>query len=173
MIEPLTWAAFYQEVAQLLTAEFGAPLSSEMQTVLTVQEALMPTAHDQFPHTVRLEHDYVGFYLDVLRPLEGEPMDRRLSSYGPAELTVSDPHGLSPGCLREMFQIEHSPEGARSLRHEGEFWQAFNWELHSPLRRALRDQYYDQSKSLPILDHRESPIFTGPARFDEATPTAP
>lgn len=173
MIEPLTWATFYQEVARLLTAEFGAPLSSEMQTVLTVQEALMPTAHHPFPHTVRLEHDYVSFYLDVLRPLEGESMDRRLSSYGPAELTVSDPHGLSPGCLREMFQIEHSPEGARSLRHEGEFWQAFNWELHSPLRRALRDQYYDQSKSLPVLDKHESPVFTGPVRFDEATPAAP
>jgi radical SAM superfamily enzyme YgiQ (UPF0313 family) len=158
LIEPMSWRAFYREVGAFLTRERGAVDDAELRTVLTVQEALMPSASRSFPETVRLDHDYVSFYREVLRPSEGPPAPRRLSDYPPTELVVDDPHRISPGCLREMFQIEHSPEGARSLRHEGDFWQAFNWELQSPLERALRTQYYDVSNSLPVLEKGTAPL---------------
>ena len=151
MVEPMSWRAFYDEVGHFLVQELGAQDDSELRTVLAVQEALMPAAGRTFPDMVHLEHDYVAFYREVLRPADGRSTDRRLGDYPPGKLTVDDLHGISPGCLREMFLIEHSPKGARSLRHEGEFWDAFNWELQSPLRRALRDQYYDSAKSLPVL----------------------
>lgn len=158
MVEPMSWRAFYDEVGQFLVQELGARDDSELRTVLAVQEALMPAPGRVFPETIHLDHDYVAFYEEVLRPADGRRADRRLGDYPRSELTVDDPHAISPACLREMFEIEHSPEGSRSLRHEGEFWQAFNWELQSPLRRALRDQYYDNSTSLPVLEKGTAPL---------------
>ena len=112
MVEPMSWHAFYEEVGRFLVEELGAADGAELRTVLAVQEALMPAAGRTFPDVVHLEHDYVAFYREVLRPRDGRSADRRLGDYPPGQLTVDDPHGISPGCLREMFLIEHSPEGA-------------------------------------------------------------
>ncbi len=170
MVEPMSWHAFYEEVGRFLVEELGAADGAELRTVLAVQEALMPAAGRTFPDVVHLEHDYVAFYREVLRPRDGRSADRRLGDYPPGQLTVDDPHGISPGCLREMFLIEHSPEGARSLRHEGEFWDAFNWELQSPLRRALRDQYYDSAKSLHVLEKGTAPLAATEVDLDGSHP---
>jgi radical SAM superfamily enzyme YgiQ (UPF0313 family) len=180
MVEPMSWHAFYAEVGRFLVDELGAADDAEVRTVLTVQEALMPAAGRTFPDVVHLEHDYVAFYREVLRPRDGRSADRRLGDYPPGQLTVEDPDGISPGCLREMFLIEHSPEGARNLSHEGEFWDAFNWELSSPLQRALRPKYYapstgwrsrDSARSLPVLLEDEASL-TGTTVGDPATASA-
>jgi radical SAM superfamily enzyme YgiQ (UPF0313 family) len=169
MVEPMSWHAFYEEVGRFLVEELGAADGAELRTVLAVQEALMPAAGRTFPDVVQLEHDYVAFYREVLRPRDGRSTDRQLGDYPPGQLTVDDPDGISPGCLREMFLIEHSPEGARNLSHEGEFWDAFNWELASPLQRALRPRYYapstgwrsnDGARSLPVLNDDAAPAGT-------------
>ena len=52
-----------------LTDEHGIQPDTALDTVLTLQHALMPTPGRTFPHTIQLAHDYVTYYRDATTTL--------------------------------------------------------------------------------------------------------
>jgi radical SAM superfamily enzyme YgiQ (UPF0313 family) len=134
---PAGWHPLFAEVREILVTDFGLPDDAALDTVLAVNEFLMPAPGRTFPATLPLDHDYVAYYQDATRSLyttgraSGPP--RPLLEYGPGELVVeADPLDL----------CRLGPRLAGDSRDEviqGDFYMATTsaYELHSPLTRLL------------------------------------
>jgi hypothetical protein len=136
--------AFYDEVRRYLSAEYGIDGGSDVQTVLDVQIALLPSPGREFPLTVDLPHDYTAYYLSATRSLyetgrSGSP-EKPLVEYPPAQFTVQgDPLGI---CENGIFLSEDGAKvfgKARERMIETDFHVGSTSanELHSPLIRIL------------------------------------
>jgi hypothetical protein len=134
---PGGWPAFYAEVRELLVDDLAIPEDSGLDTVIRLNEFLMPFRGRAFPATIDLGHDYAAYYQGAARSLyetghAGTPA-APLTSFAPASLTVwGDPMGL----------CDEGPRLAGDSRDsvlQGDFYMAATsaYELHSPLTRLL------------------------------------
>ena len=130
MVEPMSWRAFYDEVGRFLMQELGARDDSELRTVLAVQAALMPAAGTAPSPTPSARARLRRLLPRGAATPDGRSADRRLRDYPPGRAH----RGRPPRHLARM-PAGDVPDRAlaggrpRSLLHEGEFWQTFNWEL--------------------------------------------
>jgi len=134
---PGGFGRFYDEVRRFVVDELGVPDSTALDTVLDLQQFLMPTTGRTFPATVTLAHDYLAYYRsatdDLYRDGRAHGPAAPLDTYGPAEFTVEgDPLGLCSNGL----QIDGD---SRNERLPGDFVLGANSanELQSPLMRYL------------------------------------
>lgn len=134
---PLDWRTFMNEVADLVVEHLGVPDDSGLRTVVEVQVAMLPAPGRTFPDTRDLEHDYVRFYFDAIRPVDDEPSDRRLTDYPPATFSVEDPAGWCVSGLHQPWAPVITPEGSRFDGSTGGWVDDNDWELDSPFTRAL------------------------------------
>jgi len=130
-VPPLGWASFYEEVRRFLAEEFGLLPSSSFDTVMALQEFLMPEYDRELPATLELDHDYVAYYQDATRQLwidgHATGAERPLADYGPKSFTIyGDP------MYRNSVQMRVSRD-PRNQTMTDEFWMSGHFELDSPL----------------------------------------
>jgi hypothetical protein len=92
---PGGWGWLYREIVDFAVQEFGVRQDSALQTVVRVQEAVMPEEGRTFPQSLALEHDYAAYFVQnrtggVMSVRESSP----LIEHGPSMLTVADPNGV-------------------------------------------------------------------------------
>ena len=134
---PVGWQAFYDEVGRFLDAELGVdPTASDVDTVLTVQAALMPFPGRTFPAVVELAHDHTAYDRDATAGLYdhgqagGPPPPRAAHPPGLLQVTCDPPY-LCPGG-------RHFAGDPRDESLLGQFWLGVgsSHELASPLTRV-------------------------------------
>ncbi|TVQ34263.1 MAG: radical SAM protein [Wenzhouxiangella sp.] len=114
---PGGWRRFYDEIAQFLAARYGLQRDSALDTVLTVNELVMPDEARDYPLGRELRHDFVSYFRTHNRL--GVTDIKALSSYGPGRFTVSDPNNI------RLTDIEHQQYD----NHQ------YFWELNSAVCR--------------------------------------
>ena len=130
-VPPLGWRAFYSELRRLVVNELGVPLSAALESVLELQEFLMPENGRSFPDSIVLEHDYLSYFEDATASLwttgEAKPVERTLDSYGPARFhAFGDPHEFCSGGML-LYR------GSRDQRMVKEFWITGHFEIDTRL----------------------------------------
>ena len=131
-----TWKLFYDEIRELIVHDLGIARDSGLDCVLDLQQFLMPSPSRNFPETIELSHDYLGYYRSATGELyrtgrAGVP-SAPLGEWHTARFTVvADPlnigehgmnirdHSTNEQMLGDMF----GPQAA--------------FELASPLTRVL------------------------------------
>lgn len=96
---PGGWPSVYEDVRRLLTEDFAIAPSPTLDTVIELNEFLMPWPGRTFPASIELRHDYVEYYRDATHSLythgHATGPSRPLHSYPPATFTVmADPLNL-------------------------------------------------------------------------------
>jgi hypothetical protein len=127
MVPPVSWRLFIDDVHAYLVDEIGLPDDDALETVLSVQHALIPTPGREFPQVLDLAHDYGAWYACVVREKDaGHRADwpvrvPRLRDLPAASFTVDDPHQVC------TLNIGSSVDG-----------DAYSdWELRSPVARSM------------------------------------
>lgn len=99
------WTAFYTALAQWTQSHYPQVNDQVLQLLITVQSAVMPSAHTHYPFAVTLPHDFVRYYLtrwaDNSTP---EP----LSAYAAGKLRIQDPL-----CISQESLFTHLRERSR------------------------------------------------------------
>jgi radical SAM superfamily enzyme YgiQ (UPF0313 family) len=135
---PVGWTTLYNEIRDLLTTDYDInPHDTALDTVLTLQQFLMPQPGRTFPATITLTHDYVTYYRDATRTLyttghAGTP-HQPLHHQPPTTFTITnDPLGLCDTGLRLAGD-------SRDEVIQGDYYMASttSFELTSPLTRLL------------------------------------
>ena len=89
------WAEFYEEILAFTQKQYGLPVNSALQSLVQVQQALIPHPSKTFPCEIPLQHDIIDYFKDVrsaasLRDYAAtEPTP--LESYPPGTFVVTDP----------------------------------------------------------------------------------
>ena len=126
LLPPGSWHWFIEEIRTYLTDVLGLPEDSAMRTVLSVQHALLPARHREFPLTLELEHDYTAWHRAVLNAKdEGQRADwptqvARLQSFAPGRFSVDDTRGVTDlglGLSSDAYAV------------------GLSWELDTPIAR--------------------------------------
>jgi hypothetical protein len=113
------WGPLFAEIERFANERFAVGPSDAFSAVLRANERILPEEGRILPKTYRLAHDVVAYFHDRGR--------RPLASYGPGELTVSDPDNIVT-----RLRLEARP---------AEFIQHF-WELESPLARVRAKAHF-------------------------------
>jgi hypothetical protein len=127
MVPPVSWAPFIDEVRRFLVDSLGMEADSALETVLTVQHALLPGVGRTFPATAELAHDLAAWHGAIMAAKDqGHLHDwpdhvAPLRTFGPASFTVDDP--------RDVCGI--------SLGFGSAIDAYMDWELRSPVARAM------------------------------------
>ena len=116
-IMPGGWKSFYDEIAEFAKSEYGIERDSALDTVLHVNELLMPENCLDYPLIVDLKHDFEAYFSAHIYQESSSP--GKLSSFPPGTLEVTDEFGLS----RVVKEIE-----------QYDVHQIF-WSLSSPISR--------------------------------------
>lgn len=96
---PVGWSTVYNEVRHLLIEDYAIGEDSTLDTVLALQQFLMPHPGRTFPAAITLDHDYLAYYREATRTLyttghAGTP-EQPLSSHPPATFDITgDPLNL-------------------------------------------------------------------------------
>jgi radical SAM superfamily enzyme YgiQ (UPF0313 family) len=105
MVPPVSWKLFLDEVREYLVERVGLADDAALDTVLTVQHALLPARGRHFPLELALPHDFVSWFAAVgdLRD-QGQHHDwhlqaPRLRDLGPGPFRVDDPFDV---CTRAL-----------------------------------------------------------------------
>jgi len=114
---PGGWKSFYDEIAEFAKSEYGIERDSAFDTVLHVNELLMPENCLDYPLTVDLKHDIEAWFTTHINQDNSSP--EKLSGFLPATLEVTDKFGLSR-VVTEIVQYD--------------VHQIF-WSLSSPISR--------------------------------------
>ena len=114
---PGGWRRFYTEVAEFLAASYGLERDSALDTVLTVNEMVMPDEARDYPLQRELKHDFASYFNAHNRL--GITEVRPLSSYPPGQFSVADPNNI------RLTDIEHQQYD----NHQ------YFWELNSVICR--------------------------------------
>jgi len=128
MVPPTGWRVFIEELRRYCVEVLGIDDSAALATALRVQLALLPAPDRQFPDVIALEHDFVGWFQQILDARErGNRTDwefvvPRLGAMPPGLLEVDDPENV---CVEAM---------GTSIQALGFNYRS--WELGSPLARA-------------------------------------
>ena len=97
---PVGWATLYDEIRHLLSTDYDIdPHDTALDTVLTLQQFLMPQPGRTFPATITLAHDYLTYYRDATHTLyttgHATTPDHPLHTHPPTTFTITDdPLGL-------------------------------------------------------------------------------
>ena len=67
MVPPVSWKLFVDDVRAYLTDEIGLQADSALETVLTVQHALIPAPGREFPLELHLAHDFAAWHAAIVR----------------------------------------------------------------------------------------------------------
>ena len=67
MVPPVSWKLFVDDVRAYLTDEIGLQADSALETVLTVQHALIPAPCREFPLELHLAHDFAAWHAAIVR----------------------------------------------------------------------------------------------------------
>jgi hypothetical protein len=127
MAPPGSWGLFVEEMRRYVVSRLGIADDSALRTALDVQLAHLPAPARQFPVRIELAHDFVAWQNTLLAAREHghrddwETVVPHLSSYGPGELTVSDPNDI---CHTDVGK----PMGILGFALR-------SWELDSPVAR--------------------------------------
>lgn len=131
MVPPVTWRWFTDEVGRYLVDRGRITPGSDLDTVLAVQQAVLPASGRRFPEQIQLTHDYPAWLATVLsakdegRLHDWERVTPRLTDFGPVDFEVSDQFDLCNQVLGRGSAI-----------------QAYmDWELTSPVARAVPAHY--------------------------------
>ncbi|NNJ72258.1 MAG: radical SAM protein [Enterobacterales bacterium] len=111
---PSGWSEFYAELKRYVLDHYDVSDDSAFQTVLMVNQAVMPEESTTYPLNMTTEHNF-EFYFQ--RRQKGEPVS--LSELEAGEITISDPDG--------MIGIDDS-----YMQYDS---HQFFWELTSPVSR--------------------------------------
>ena len=133
---PVGWATLYDEIRHLLSTDYDIdPHDTALDTVLTLQQFLMPQPGRTFPATITLAHDYLTYYRDATHTLyttgHATTPDHPLHTHPPTTFTITDdPLGLCTWGI--LFGGD-----SRDELMEGDFLIGSNsaHELISPLTR--------------------------------------
>jgi hypothetical protein len=127
MVPPVSWKLFVDDVRAYLTDEIGLEADSALETVLTVQHALIPAPGREFPLELHLAHDFGAWHAAIVRTKDdGNRADwpalvPRLGDLPPASFAVDDPHQVC------TLNIGSTVDG-----------DAYSdWELRSPVARSM------------------------------------
>jgi len=90
---PGGWKNFYDEIASFVNETYGIHQNSAFNTVLYVNELVMPDDAVTYPLTVQLDHDFVAYFLDHNKKSVCEA--KRLDNYRGGSFTVDDPDSLA------------------------------------------------------------------------------
>jgi hypothetical protein len=127
MVPPASWASFIDEVRWYLTTVLGIADDTALDTVLRVQHSLLPSRERSFPEVLDLPHDYKSWHGAILEAKQAGHYDdwpdhvAPLREFDPSVFTVDDPSGICE----------------RSLGFRMDFDQESDWELGSPVARAM------------------------------------
>lgn len=114
---PGGWRSFYEEIGRFAGDAFGVELDSAFQTVLRVNELVMPDDTVSYPANLEIEHDLVSYFIDHnARQVKSV---KPLRDYPPGSITVDDPSSLA--------EIDHNFEPYDT--------HSYYWELHSEIAR--------------------------------------
>ena len=75
MVPPISWSAWLAEVRQFLVEEIGIVDDDALDTMIAVQHALLPDREREFPLTVELAHDYVGWHASMIEAKQHGHLD--------------------------------------------------------------------------------------------------
>ena len=114
---PGGWVNFYNEVAQFIFDQYKIKLDSALNTILYVNELVMPDNMKTYPLTVELEHDVVAYIQDH-NTVSIEKV-KPLNTYHSATFTVEDPDQISEINTDDMQYDSHQ----------------YFWELNSTISR--------------------------------------
>jgi len=127
MAPPASWKLYIDDLRDYVVSVHGLADDTALETVMTVQHAMLPAYDRPAEQVFELAHDYGAWFGSLVAVKEGS--DRAdwvnhvapLRSFGPAAFAVSDPLTLTNavGC-----EIEDHGFGV-------------NWEYDSPVRRAF------------------------------------
>lgn len=128
MAPPGSWSFFVEELGRYVVEQLGLADNSGLRTALTVQKAHLPAADRKFPCVLNLEHDFTAWWSAMLevreqgRRTDWEKHVPRLSEFGPATITITDPNKICHLEIGKTMSVL-----SYSLR---------TWELDSPVARA-------------------------------------
>ena len=127
MVPPVSWKLFIDDVRTYLTEELAMRDDDALETVLTVQHALIPAPGRTFPLELDLAHDLGAWHAAIIRAKDdGNRADwpvlvPRLHDFPPASFAVDDPHEVC------TLNIGSTVDG-----------DAYSdWELRSPVARSM------------------------------------
>lgn len=141
---PLGWTSLYLEMRSMLHDDLGLELDPAVESVVRLQEFLMPAPGRQFPASITLAHDVAAYYGDATSSLRLNgsitPLPRPLSDYPPATFTIDgDPLGV---CTHGIELLGSS----RDDFMQGDFYCLVStFDLDSPLGR---DRLADEQERL-------------------------
>ena len=91
---PVGWNTLYNEIRDLITQDHHITDTTTLDTILTLQQFLMPTPGRTFPTTITLTHDYPTYYHDATQTLyttgHATNPPKPLNQYPPTTFTITD-----------------------------------------------------------------------------------
>src|SRR5690606_6570756 len=93
-IPPVAWEPYFDEVVAFLGERFDIEVDEELATVIAVQGFLLPRRNRTFPDELAMDHDWVEFVENHRAASRGRAIRRRLRSFGPGALEVTDPSDI-------------------------------------------------------------------------------
>ncbi|MBK7861040.1 MAG: radical SAM protein [Archangiaceae bacterium] len=119
---PGGWAPFFEEIAAFTTRQYGLARTADFEVALQAQQQLLPDQGRTFPQRLPLAHDFAAYIANCRKQRDGKAEPRTLGSFGPAELTISDPAGLCYTNQYGLFRDRHSSlelESPLKIAHTG------------------------------------------------------
>jgi len=130
MAPPVSWSLVMDELSVYIQKTYGLADSPALRSVLAAQLASLPAHGRAYPETSEFECDVVAWYRAMVVAKEGgdrlewEQQLPRLETYGPGQVVVDDPYGVTETSLGMNSELNSF---------------GINWELDSPLHRARAD----------------------------------
>lgn len=127
---PVSWALVMEEARRFVTERCGVVEGSDLDTVFTVQHALLPTRAREFPIVLDLPHDYAAWHRAIIDAKDSGNFDweaevPRLRDHPPGRFEIDDPFDV---CGRGIgFEIDEALHAS--------------WELASPVARAVSHEH--------------------------------
>jgi hypothetical protein len=128
-VPPASWRLFYDELHDYIVEVLGVADDDALDTVLTVQHALVPARGRAFPQVHSLQHDFAGWHRAMTdaksagQVSEWPSLVPSIRTYGPATFTVDDPRQVSERCMGEPIVPGFEPD--------------IIWELESAASRSM------------------------------------
>lgn len=102
---PGGWHPFYHEIATFSERAFGVQRDSAFDTVLRLNELMMPDEGRRFPCSAELAHDVIAYFSDNER--RPGPAARPLASYPPGRIDIEDPFDMCRLNYEEIEQYDN------------------------------------------------------------------
>lgn len=99
------WQAFYESLKNWTIEQYPQILvSSELETVMQIQSAVMPCAEFGKTYQLQMQHDFVTYYQE-----QQQGIQKKLNSYPKGSLEISDPLKIGAESLINHLQLRQRP----------------------------------------------------------------